>query len=83
MKENAGKILLFGSTDDPFLPWTEQYEVIIIIIVIVSKPTRQSFMTSKVATNLDAELHKYEDRGHFMDPKFPELIKAVKDIANA
>ena len=36
----------------------------------------------KVATNLDAELHKYEDRGHFMDPKFPELIKAVKYIAS-
>ena len=80
MKENAGKILLFGSTDDPFLPWTEQYEVMIIIIVIVI--FSKSFMTSKVATNLDAELHKYEDRGHFMDPKFPELIKAVKDIAS-
>ena len=29
---------------------------------------------------MDAELHKYEDRGHFMDSKFPELIKAVTDI---
>jgi len=54
--------LLFGSTDDPFLPWKEQLEV---------------------ATNLDAELHKYEDRGHFMDSKFPELIKAVKDLVKS
>ena len=27
VKDNAGKILLFGSTDDPFLPWKEQQEV--------------------------------------------------------
>ena len=27
VKENVGEILLFGSTDDPFLPWTEQQEV--------------------------------------------------------
>ena len=39
--------------------------------------------TLKVATNLDAELHKYEDRGHFMDSKFPELIKAVTDIVQS
>ena len=39
--------------------------------------------SSKVATNLDAELHKYEDRGHFMDSKFPELIKAVTDIVKS
>jgi len=62
VKENVGRILLFGSTDDPFLPWSEQNEV---------------------ATNLDAELHKYEDRGHFMNSKFPELIKAVTDIVKS
>jgi len=62
VKENVGRILLFGSTDDPFLPWSEQNEV---------------------ATNLDAELHKYKDRGHFMDSKFPELIKAVTDIVKS
>ena len=27
VKENVGRILLFGSTDDPFLPWSEQNEV--------------------------------------------------------
>ena len=37
----------------------------------------------KVATNLDAELHKYEDRGHFMDQKFPELINAVKGLVKS
>ena len=61
-RENAGFIVLFGSTDDPFLPWSEQ---------------------ETVATSLGAELHKYEDRGHFMDSKFPELIKAVTDIVKS
>ena len=37
----------------------------------------------KVATNLDAELHKYEDRGHLMDQKFPELIKALKGLVKS
>ena len=59
MKANCGRILLFGSTDDPFLPWKEQEEV---------------------ATGLGAELHKFDDRGHFMDSSFPELVTVVKDI---
>ena len=42
----SGFIILFGSTDDPFLPWSEQ---------------------ETVATSLQAELHKYNDRGHFMN----------------
>ena len=73
--------MLFGSTDDPFLPWTEQYEVLSSPLSLSSSPNPPANLL-KVATNLDAELHKYEDRGHFMDPKFPELIKAVKDIAS-
>jgi len=56
-KSNCGFIVLFGSTDDPFLPWSEQ---------------------ETVATSLDAELHKYEDRGHFMNSTFPELVNVVK-----
>ena len=59
VKANAGRIILFGSTDDPFLPWKEQQEV---------------------ATGLGAELHKFEDRGHFMEETFPELVTAVKDV---
>ena len=59
VKANAGRIILFGSTDDPFLPWKEQQEV---------------------ATGLGAELHKFEDRGHFMEETFPELVVAVKDV---
>merc|ERR1712098_155553 len=56
-KANCGFIVLFGSTDDPFLPWSEQ---------------------ETVATSLEAELHKYEDRGHFMNSTFPELVNVVK-----
>ena len=57
-KANADWVVLFGSTDDPFLPWKEQ---------------------EMVATSLGAELHKYENRGHFMDQTFPELIKVVQE----
>ena len=57
-KANAGFVVLFGSTDDPFLPWSEQ---------------------ETVSTSLGAELHKFSDRGHFMDQTFPELIKVVQD----
>jgi len=57
-KANVDWVVLFGSTDDPFLPWDEQ-EI--------------------VANSLGADLHKYTDRGHFMDQTFPELIKIVQD----
>ena len=56
-RANCGFIVLFGSTDDPFLPWAEQ---------------------QTVASSLGAELHKYEDRGHFMASTFPELVTVVK-----
>ena len=58
VKKNCGFIVLFGSTDDPFLPWSEQ---------------------ETVSTSLDAETHKYSDRGHFMNTTFPELVNAVKE----
>ncbi|XP_078000466.1 serine hydrolase RBBP9-like isoform X2 [Glandiceps talaboti] len=32
----------------------------------------------EVANNLSSEFHKYEDRGHFGEPVFPELITVVK-----
>ncbi|XP_070577293.1 serine hydrolase RBBP9-like [Ptychodera flava] len=32
----------------------------------------------EVADQLSTELHKHTDRGHFMAPTFPELIKVVK-----
>lgn len=34
----------------------------------------------EVADGLKAELHKYTDRGHFMNTQFPELISAVKKL---
>ncbi|XP_023348558.1 putative hydrolase RBBP9 [Eurytemora carolleeae] len=56
-RENTQFIVQFGSTDDPFLPWSEQ---------------------EFVSTSLHADLKKFEDRGHFMDESFPELISVVK-----
>ncbi|KAI8469047.1 MAG: putative hydrolase rbbp9 [Monoraphidium minutum] len=56
IRGNAGFVVQFGSTDDPFLPWSEQQEV---------------------ADGLGAELHKFEDRGHFMNSRFPELAAAL------
>jgi len=32
-----------------------------------------------VADGLQADLRKYDNRGHFMDPTFPELIKTVQE----
>ncbi|XP_064643898.1 putative hydrolase RBBP9 [Lineus longissimus] len=57
IKQNCGFIEQFGSTDDPFLPWSEQ---------------------TTVAKELKANFHKYDNRGHFMNSSFPELISAVK-----
>lgn len=34
----------------------------------------------KVADNLDAQLFKFHDRGHFMNKVFPELVKTVKGL---
>ncbi|XP_074652328.1 serine hydrolase RBBP9-like [Tubulanus polymorphus] len=57
MRENCRDIAQFGSTDDHFLPWSEQEEASI---------------------NLKADLHKFDNRGHFMNSRFPELLKLVK-----
>ncbi|WIA43892.1 hypothetical protein OEZ86_010302 [Tetradesmus obliquus] len=53
IRGNAGFIAQFGSTDDPFLPWSEQ---------------------QAVADGLHAELHKFDDRGHFQNTAQPELL---------
>ncbi|XP_078086701.1 serine hydrolase RBBP9 [Mustelus asterias] len=62
IKCNCKCIVQFGSTDDPFLPWSEQ---------------------QKVADGLQAELHKFTDRGHFQDEKFPELITVICKMRKA
>ncbi|XP_044146613.1 serine hydrolase RBBP9 [Bufo gargarizans] len=59
IKSNCRHIIQFGSTDDPFLPWSEQ---------------------QAVADNLNAELHKYTDRGHFQNTEFNDLLEAVKKL---
>lgn len=51
----------FGSTDDPFIPWTEQ---------------------EQVSEGLKSELHKFDDKGHFMNSSFPQLIEVVKSKIN-
>ena len=69
MKENVGRILLFGSTDDPFLPWSEQNEVSLCVtnsrerVPYMFKALTQIYMTSTIMKNLDALLNNYEDRG--------------------
>ncbi|XP_078413004.1 serine hydrolase RBBP9 isoform X1 [Cetorhinus maximus] len=62
IKCNCTHIVQFGSTDDPFLPWSEQQEV---------------------ADGLQAELHKFTNRGHFQDEKFPELVTVVFKMRKA
>uniref|UniRef100_A0A8C3XNU2 RB binding protein 9, serine hydrolase n=1 Tax=Chelydra serpentina TaxID=8475 RepID=A0A8C3XNU2_CHESE len=61
MKANCHRIVQFASTDDPFLPWSEQ---------------------QAVANELNAELHKFTDRGHFQSSEFKELISVVQGILN-
>ena len=56
MKQNCNLIIQFGSTDDPFIPWSEM---------------------QTVADALDVELHRYEEKGHFMSFQFPELVEVV------
>ncbi|XP_061180501.1 serine hydrolase RBBP9-like [Saccostrea echinata] len=58
IKANAGFVVQFGSTDDPFIPWEEQ---------------------QTVADQLNTDLRKYSDKGHFMNSTFPELINVVKE----
>ncbi|XP_050407068.2 serine hydrolase RBBP9 [Patella vulgata] len=57
MKKNTDLIIQFGSTDDPFIAWSEQQEI---------------------ADNLNPELHKFTDKGHFMSSTFPELLNVIK-----
>eukprot|EP00878_Enallax_costatus_P015163 GHUV01015875.1.p1 GENE.GHUV01015875.1~~GHUV01015875.1.p1 ORF type:complete len:188 (+),score=31.76 GHUV01015875.1:474-1037(+) len=57
IKDNAGFIVQFASTDDPFLPWSEQ---------------------QAVADKLQAELHKFDDRGHFMNSAQPEMLQVLE-----
>lgn len=37
----------------------------------------------QVAQGLQAQLHKYTDRGHFMNSRFPELLQAVRKLKEA
>lgn len=57
IKEHTSWRVQFGSTDDPFIPWSEQQQV---------------------ADGLSSELHKFTDKGHFMNTSFPELIEVTK-----
>ncbi|EMP32640.1 Putative hydrolase RBBP9 [Chelonia mydas] len=61
IKANCNRIVQFASTDDPFLPWSEQ---------------------QAVANELNAELYKFTDRGHFQSSEFNELISVVQGILN-
>ena len=56
IQSNVSWICQFGSSDDPFLPWTEQTEV---------------------AKGLNADLHAYSDKGHFMSTSCPEILNAI------
>ena len=58
IKTNTEFIVQFGSTDDPFIPWTEQQQV---------------------ADGLQSELKKFDDKGHFMNSSFPDLLNLVKE----
>lgn len=70
---NVGRIVVFGSTDDPFLPWVEQEEV----ATSLGADLRRSLHV------LSIHLLRFEDRGHFMDQTFPELITTVRAIVEA
>jgi hypothetical protein len=56
MLKNVEFAAQFGSTDDPFIPWSEQQQVV---------------------DGLQTQLFKFEDRGHFMNTAFPELLSFV------
>ncbi|WAR06164.1 RBBP9-like protein [Mya arenaria] len=57
IRENAPWRVQFGSTDDPFISWSEQQQV---------------------ADGLESDLHKFQDKGHFMNTCFPQLIDVIK-----
>lgn len=58
IKANTKFVVQFGSTDDPFIPWNEQQQVV---------------------DGLQSELKKYQDKGHFMNSAFPELLNLVME----
>ena len=62
IKANTQFIGQFGSTDDPFIPWSEQ---------------------QTVADGLDSKLFKFDDKGHFMNTVFPELLSYVKSVVTS
>lgn len=59
IKSNSEFIAQFGSTDDPFIPWSEQEEV---------------------ASGLGSKLFKFNEKGHFMQFQFPELLKYLLSV---
>lgn len=59
IKNNTEIRVQFGSSDDPFIPWSEMEEV---------------------AKGLDSKFIKFDDKGHFMNTTFPELVKEMKDL---
>ena len=61
MRSNIEFAAQFGSTDDPFIPWSEQQQV---------------------ADGLKTKLFKFDDRGHFMNTVFPELLSFATSVAS-
>ena len=61
MRSNIEFAAQFGSTDDPFIPWSEQQQV---------------------ADGLKTKLCKFDDRGHFMNTVFPELLSFATSVAS-
>lgn len=59
MRKNTEFAAQFGSTDDPFIPWSEQ---------------------QAVADGLQTKLFRYDDRGHFMNTSFPELLSFLMSV---
>ena len=44
----------------------------------MSSFSKQKSSQECVANSLEAELQKYDNRGHFMNSTFPELVNLVK-----
>ncbi|CAL1530766.1 unnamed protein product [Lymnaea stagnalis] len=61
IKSNTQVLVQFGSTDDPFIPWSEQ---------------------EQVSQGLGCRLVKFNDKGHFQNSQFPELLKYLFSFVN-
>ena len=59
LESRVGEIVLWYSTDDPVVPFSE------------GETYRKCLKKAK--------FHQFIDRGHFLLPEFPELIKVLKD----